>query len=107
MAPVEEDVIQTPTYQATHKRIKRQIDHAVRRQPTAFRFKAEQPYAYQECRDIHQAIKTHGKRTNTEHNRVHSALQPLWGGVLILSAHLPCVRHTPRMLCPPIQTGGA
>src|SRR5687768_11914766 len=46
IAPLEKHVIQTPTQQATYKRIKRQVDHPFRRQITSFSFQAEQPYTH-------------------------------------------------------------
>src|SRR5215471_16076929 len=92
IAPLEEHVVQTPTQQATHKCIKCEIDHPFSRQMTAFGFQAEQPYTYQQGSHIHQAIETQRKRTNPEHNGMHSALQPPEEANLSLpySIHVRC-----------------
>src|SRR5438132_492410 len=108
IAPLEEHVIQTPTQQTTYKRITCEIDHACRRQMTAFGFEAEQPYTHEQRRHIHQTIETQRKRVDPEHNRMHSALQPPREACLSLhdSIHvwratlptLPCFQHRLQVL---------
>jgi hypothetical protein len=59
---------------------------------TAFGFQAEQPYTHEQRRHIHQAIVTQRKRTNAEHNWMHSALQTPGEACLSLhdSIHVLC-----------------
>src|SRR5215467_6249119 len=106
IAPLEEHVIQTSTQQATHKRIKCEIDHPFGGQMTAFGFQAEQPYTHQQRGHIHQAIETQRKWTNPEHNWMHSALQPPREACLSLhdSIHVLCTtRPALPIFQPPLQ----